>query len=733
MGEERRDDFDDVIEVHHLRHGSCVSKTPATHAEVVRRALTVRPQVNESFTGSSKSGDGSFAVYMESQQHVYVPRHVPWSSTLPTVPVRERWNVDRTQCLADAATWECSIVLRANQQQVAKDVLRNVEQNRGALLAAPCGMGKCLARGTGVMLCSGECVNVENIKVGDALMGDDSTPRHVLSTCAGNDEMYRVTPEFGEPYTVNAAHILCVIHEDTGEIRDMAIEDYLSLPVGHSWRGYRTSVSFPARAVPSDYQSIIAWWARTPGAGFPRFAVNSTTTRHLMLLTALDALHLLGRLLQMPDGWIRLQLPPTHARDLSFIAQSLGIPVRFAGIAVDMYHPMKTNRLVMTMLMVSPVGEGCYHGFEISGNGRFLLADCTVTHNTVMAVWLMAQLRSKTLVMVHKTFLMAQFKDTLRKFCPNIRVGTIQGKTYDIAGKHVVLGMLQTLCNVHSQIIPELCTEFDLVVVDECHHIAARVFSRAMLRFPSIYTLGLSATPDRKDGLTHVIKWFVGSTVVTPKQREERTCMVQIIQFEHEAHRCGNADCAYGCEKRRKYGTQTVMIPSMISAMVACPQRTHRIAAVIMGVLESQPTRNVLVVTDRVEHARTLLQLVHQHPATRPGLYIGCMKQQDRDRVAQECNVIFGTYALTREGLDIQKLDTLVMATPTGDVVQTAGRIMRARGDNDPLILDIVDDYSVFVNQARKRQKFYRARKYDVEPPRVPPDTDHVEFVDEDM
>ena len=79
---------------------------------------------------------------------------------------------------------------------------------KNQVLAAPTGSGKCHGRGTPIMLASGEIRAVEDIKVGDRLMGPDGLPRNVLALGRGREQMYRVTPVKGESYTVNASHLL---------------------------------------------------------------------------------------------------------------------------------------------------------------------------------------------------------------------------------------------------------------------------------------------------------------------------------------------------------------------------------------------------------------------------------------------------------------------------------------------------------------------------------------------
>lgn len=80
--------------------------------------------------------------------------------------------------------------------------------------------GKCILRGTKVLMYDGTIKNVEDIRVGDQVMGDDSTPRNVLETHSGTDTMYKVSNRKGETYTVNSHHILSLIYTGKKNIRD---------------------------------------------------------------------------------------------------------------------------------------------------------------------------------------------------------------------------------------------------------------------------------------------------------------------------------------------------------------------------------------------------------------------------------------------------------------------------------------------------------------------------------
>ena len=80
---------------------------------------------------------------------------------------------------------------------------------------------------------------------------------------------------------------------------------------------------------------------------------------------------------------------------------------------------------------------------------------------------------------------------------------------------------------------------------------------------------------------------------------------------------------------------------------------------------------------------------------------------------SEKKQIILATYAMAAEALDIKTLTTLVMATPKTDVTQSIGRILRVK-DNNPLVIDIIDEHKVFKNQAKKRLVYYHKQNYEV-------------------
>ena len=121
-------------------------------------------------------------------------------------------------------------------------------------ILAGTGVGKCHAKGSEILMYDGSIKKVEDIKVGDQLMGPDSTPRNVLSLARGKEEMFKISGTDGTSYTVNRSHILSLRYSanekrfgcEKGDIVNISVHDYLekSDKFKHLFKGYRTGVEF---------------------------------------------------------------------------------------------------------------------------------------------------------------------------------------------------------------------------------------------------------------------------------------------------------------------------------------------------------------------------------------------------------------------------------------------------------------------------------------------------------
>lgn len=108
---------------------------------------------------------------------------------------------------------------RGRDQDVIVDTaLKKLQEDGSVFIGVHCGCGKCFSLGTKILMYDGTKKSVEDIQVGELIMGDDSTPRTILSTCQGEEEMYEIVPNKGESFTVNESHILTLKASGQGRI-----------------------------------------------------------------------------------------------------------------------------------------------------------------------------------------------------------------------------------------------------------------------------------------------------------------------------------------------------------------------------------------------------------------------------------------------------------------------------------------------------------------------------------
>jgi superfamily II DNA or RNA helicase len=331
---------------------------------------------------------------------------------------------------------------------------------------------------------------------------------------------------------------------------------------------------------------------------------------------------------------------------------------------------------------------------------------------TVLAINLITQLGLKALVIVHKTFLVNQWKERIQQYT-NANIGIIQQNKIDISNKQIVVAMLQSISMKDYD--KELFQAFPLVIYDECHHLGAKVFSKSLLKVQAPYYLGLSATPERKDKLDKVFKYFLGGIKYRGKFEPNNNVITKLYSFSMKNH-------PYFKSKWNPR-LKNYMTPTMISNLCKIDERNDLIIKIIKETLENEPGRKILVLTGRcnssgaeksVNHVKELSDRLNKYEdfIDSWGYYIGGMKKIQLE-ISSEKQIILGTYDMAQEGLDIPELDTLIMATPLkGDITQTCGRILRANNIYQPLIIDIIDQIKPFSEQGRSRYGYYQSNKY---------------------
>jgi len=320
---------------------------------------------------------------------------------------------------------------------------------------------------------------------------------------------------------------------------------------------------------------------------------------------------------------------------------------------------------------------------------------------TVVALFISCYFKVKTLVIVHKGFLLNQWKERIEQFT-TAKVGIIQRDKVEVDGKDIVIGMIQSIAK--DKYDPNIFRDFGLVIFDEAHHAPSKYFSNALPLIATKKTLALSATPKRSDRLEKVLHWYLGPIIYKNELEENKTVLVKNYKYKivHEKF----------VEKKMR-GTGEVNRPGTITNLITIGRRNKFIIDTVEDIL-LEDNRKIIVLSDRKEHLVLLKNRLDERNIATTGFYVGGMKQNKLDESAN-CQVIFGTFQMASEALDIKGLNTLVMATPKREIEQTIGRITRDPNTTvRPLVIDITDDLDSFVKQSYARRKFYRTNGFQI-------------------
>jgi superfamily II DNA or RNA helicase len=332
-------------------------------------------------------------------------------------------------------------------------------------------------------------------------------------------------------------------------------------------------------------------------------------------------------------------------------------------------------------------------------DGGVLCLPCAAG-KTVLSLYLASYFKVKTLVIVHKTFLLNQWKERATEFTDS-EIGTIQQNKIDVDGKPIVIGMLQSIAK--DKYDSDIFRDFGLVIFDEAHHAPSQYFSKALPLISCKLTIGLSATPKRSDKLEKVLYWYFGNIMYQTKMEQNNKVLVNIINYKIE----------HPNFKEYKLYTGDVNRPKTINKIVEIEQRNQYIVDMMKEVL-IEDARKIIVLSDRVEHLKILKKILDDLNITTSDYYIGGMKQKAL-KIAETAQVIFATYSMASEALDIPDLNTLFMVTSRREVEQSVGRILRKINPNvRPLIYDFTDLLPSFISQGENRKKLYNKMGFEI-------------------
>lgn len=314
---------------------------------------------------------------------------------------------------------------------------------------------------------------------------------------------------------------------------------------------------------------------------------------------------------------------------------------------------------------------------------------------TVIAIYAAIQMRRKTIILVHNSDLSIQWVERLKQYAPEARVGFLIQDNIDITDKDFVIGMIQSV-NLRDY---EGLDSFGTLIIDEAHHLGARSFFAAATKFRARYVMGLSATPKRADGLSNVIYWSMGPIFFEAARQDNTPLQVQQILYTE------------GNQNEIRFGSG-IAFARMIKRIITDPKRNALILYYVRELLEQKNCRQIMIVSERVEHIEHLSDTLSK-AGYDVGKYYGKLSKKQLED-SKKRQIICASYSMASEGLDISTLQGMILATPYGHTEQTVGRLREDSNGTQRYLIDIVDPYSIFDGMSWKRHKLFKSLGYHV-------------------
>jgi len=304
------------------------------------------------------------------------------------------------------------------------------------------------------------------------------------------------------------------------------------------------------------------------------------------------------------------------------------------------------------------------------------------------------KLGQKTLVVTHTVPLRNQWAKEVEKVY-GIKAGIIGSGQFDLDAP-IVIGNTQTLYRN----VDKIRKEFGTVILDEMHHVSSPTFSKILDTNYCRYKIGLSGTIERKDGKHVVFRDYFGNTLFKPPKENYMTPTVHIVPSEI-----------------RFMDGARIPWANRVTKLANDEEYRHTIA--LLAAAYAAKGHKVLVVSDRVSFLKACSELTGDKSIC----VTGEVSHEDRETLVDEIlygdkNVLYGTQAIFSEGISVDTLSCLILATPVNNeplLTQLCGRVIRKKeGKIDPVIIDIHLKGNTARKQASNRVGFYMKQGWDM-------------------
>ncbi len=342
-----------------------------------------------------------------------------------------------------------------------------------------------------------------------------------------------------------------------------------------------------------------------------------------------------------------------------------------------------------------------------------ILCATTAFGKTVIAAWLIAARKVNSLVLVHRRQLLDQWRERLATFLdlPVKSIGRIGGGRRRSNGS-IDVGIIQSLNQKH--VVDDAVANYGHIIVDECHHLSAVSFEQVLRQAKARYVVGLTATPQRKDGHHPIIVMQCGRI----RFRVNAKAQALARPFKHVVMPRLTNFLPFSSESQPE-------MHELYAALVTDETRNDLITADLICAIKAG--RSPILLTERTSHLKefaTRLAGLAKHIV----VLRGGMGVKQRRAIAERLTIIpdteerilLATGRYIGEGFDDARLDTLFLALPIswrGTLQQYVGRLHRLHHDKrEVVVYDYVDgSVPVLAAMYKKRVRGYEAVGYEIQ------------------
>lgn len=309
-----------------------------------------------------------------------------------------------------------------------------------------------------------------------------------------------------------------------------------------------------------------------------------------------------------------------------------------------------------------------------------LLSLYTGFGKTIYALWVVSMLKLKTLVLCHRKIIIEQWGESIKRYLPDAKWCVLDPKKTDYSGFDIVIANIINIPKLNT----ERYSEFGVLVIDEIHTVCTEKFSTSLkLLFP-MYSIGLSATPDRSDGMDRIIDLYIGSQRIVRKMWR----IFNVYKFETGI--------------KPEYTTTADGTMNWNSVLQSLAQNQSR-NTLLCNIVKYFNSRVILILVKLIDHAKVLQETLNSFG-------IECSTFMNTDKFVNYTSpVLIATYSKGGVGFDHPGLDMLLLAADVEEnFMQYLGRVFR-KDSTFPLVVDLVDNLSSCKSHSTSRNSVYKS------------------------